>query len=113
MVGIFLFGMVSVLPAVTAASFIKNKYLAVCMPFALMYLYDIWLEKLDMTAMIGGDGRMNRLVNVLRPKSLTLLPWSVSGADTVLWCLVLHFVLVILGWAGFTWIMERRWDSGE
>lgn len=113
MAGIFLFGMVSVLPAIIAASFVKNKYLVVCMPFALLYLYDIWLEKLDIAATVTGNSSLYYLAGVLRPRSLTLLPWAAAGTDTAVWCLLLHFMLLILGWIWFLWMMDRRWDSGE
>lgn len=46
---IFLYGAVASLPAFVLSSFVKNKYLILCIPFMLKYIWDMTLTKLEVS----------------------------------------------------------------
>lgn len=115
-IGMFFFGVVSTLPAFLFASFIKNKYLVTCIPFTLLYLYNIWLTKIETNAMVNYNDVLLNLENILSPKTITLFPYMVYKGNisyNIMWNYLLYFVLLIIGFIAFTVIMNRRWDCGE
>ena len=113
---VFFFGVVSTLPAFLFASFIKNKYLVTCIPFTLLYLYNIWITKMENNATVNWNETWIDLANILSPKTLSLFPYIVyqgSVSYNIMYSYLLHFGFLIVGFLFFVIIMNRRWDCGE
>ena len=46
LLGTFLFGMISAVPAFLLSAFIKNRYIITCIPFMAMYMYSTVIQKI-------------------------------------------------------------------
>lgn len=116
MAGSFFFGSVSVLPVVFFSSFLKNRYMVTCIPFTLMYLYHMCLDGIALgMASIKELPHNCKLEQILDPVTITLFHYIDYGSNinyNVLYSMLFHGSLIIICYAGFYFILERRWDYG-
>lgn len=108
LLGMGLYGAVSVLPAVLLAPFTENPYIICCFPFILMNFYYTAVAKLQ--SMLQAAARYDLLMRTdfLYPNLLKdTLFHAHAGA------LLYHAVLMIAVFAGFTAAMNRRLDYGQ
>lgn len=115
--GVFLYGMISVLLAFLLASFLKNKYLVTCIPFTLMYIYSIYLDKMATNTFgVEGKEKLYDLQVVLNPQTICNVQSIKTGGqwnDTIIYALVWQGILLVITFLLFAFIMNRRCDSGE
>ena len=115
--GVFLYGMISVLLAFLLASFLKNKYLVTCIPFTLMYIYSIYLEKIAANSFgVEGKEKIYDLQTILNPQTVCMVRFLKTGGQVnkpILYALILQGILMVITFCLFAFIMNRRCDSGE
>lgn len=110
---IFLYGAVCAVPAITLTSFIRNKYLSMCIPFFLKYALGQTCLKLQSQAfsdMENMNEGLLKLSQTLNPDSLSYLGEIQSGRQAVL---IYSGALVISALVVYLIIQLRRYDSGE
>ncbi|MFG6394053.1 MAG: hypothetical protein K1W24_07765 [Lachnospiraceae bacterium] len=116
MAGSFFFGSVSVLPVVFFSSFFKNRYMVTCIPFTLMYLYHMLLDRIAIDSIIIKKLPYGcKLEQILDPVTITLFHYLKYGGHinyNVLYSMVFHGGLMVICYTGFYFILERRWDYG-
>ena len=113
--GIFLYGMVSVMPAFLMSTVLKNRYLVTCIPFSLLYLYGRWVSKIQTTGWIRGDQFLINLSYILSPCSITQLQYlkiEDNWNQNLIAVLLFQGGFVVIGFLLFCFLMNRRWDSG-
>jgi hypothetical protein len=102
-VGIFVFGMTTVVLPFAVSAFIRNKYLVICVPFMMNYFLTVFLEKMY--------GIAPKLASIMLPTNpAELFRFNLERAHWILlyWLgcvivtLILHYVL-----------LSRRCDCGE
>lgn len=103
LVGIFVFGMTTVVLPFAVSAFIRNKYLVICVPFMMNYFLTVFLEKMY--------GIAPKLASIMLPTNpAELFRFNLERAHWILlyWLgcvivtLILHYVL-----------LSRRCDCGE
>lgn len=107
-IGMWIYGMVSVLPAFFLSSFIKNKYMICCFPFIFMHFYYTTVSKVqDIFNSHGKDNIVMRMI-FLYPSELKEILFRVN-TDLIIY----HCALTAAALTGFTIIMNRRLDHGQ
>lgn len=110
MLGMFLYGAVSAIPAFLMASIVRNKYIITCVPFMILYLYSSSLTKMVYDAMETRNQKRIDLGNILKPEQITTLYYGDSIAKK---SLLFQTAFVILAFLLFIYSMNRRRDLGE
>ena len=110
LLGAFLYGAVSAIPAFLMASFVKNRYIITCVPFMIIYLYNTSLTKISYDAMENSNQGLSNLAYTLRPDTISSLAYF---SDMVRNSLLINLAFVVICFLVFVLIMNRRWDLGE
>ncbi len=107
-VGIGLYGIVSVLPAVFLAAFIKNKYMICCFPFIFMHFYYTTVSKIQ--DIFNAHFRWDIVMKMyfLYPSNIKEILFHFNSG-----IIIYHAALAIAAFVGFTVIMNRRLDYGQ
>lgn len=109
----FLYSGCSSLIALVFASFVKNPYVVLCMPFFLNYG---WTQiNMRLSAMAYADFKhinqsLGRFASLTNPRGLLML---LQYADDTPWLLLIHFSFDLLLCVAFYFIMNSRVDCGE
>ena len=108
LIGMGIYGAVSVLPAFLLSPFTANQYIICCFPFIFMNFYFIAVAKIQSMLLTSNHPDLFMKIDFLYPNVLkdTLFHMN-AGA------LVYHAVLTIAVFTGFTWVMNRRLDYGQ
>lgn len=109
----FLYGAVCAAPAIMFTSFIRNKYLVLCIPFFIKYSIDQTCIRLQSQASADYtkvDMKMLKISSIADPDALSYL--SEFGSDKAL-VLNLNGALLFTAAAIYLMIQSRRLDSGE
>lgn len=110
LLGAFIYGAVSTIPAFFMASFVKNRYIITCVPFVLVYLYSTSLTKFIFDATACHNEKLITLLNTLKPEQVTTLFFKDSISRNSLYIdigfIIVMFILFVL-------IMNKRRDLGE
>lgn len=112
LVEIFLYGTFSVAWVIFLSSFVRNKYLVLCIPFFLQYAIAQFCTKIRMDAW-SGEGfkeKLARLLNIILLDSVADLNQYASDAKYIL---LFHVIGISLLYAAYMWILGRRTDYGE
>lgn len=109
-VGVFLYGAISAIPAFLMASFVKNRYLITCIPFMLVYLYSTCLTKLSYDGMAKNKQVLITIAYSLKPETVSRLS---QMEETVRNALIINGLFTLIAFILFVFIMNRRWDLGE
>lgn len=97
----FFFGMYSALPGVLLLEFVRNKYLILCVPFVLNYLYFLFL----------GPALPYQINSYVSPQSYQILFFYDSKTIAIILGV---FAVLLLGCAGLKrMLLERRCDCGQ
>lgn len=110
---IFFYGALSAVPAIALTSFIRNKYLAMCIPFFGKYAMDQTCAKLRSQALsdYGNiDEGMLRFSSVVDPNSVSYFSELGDQKQAVL---IYSILLTATALAAYLIIQSRRLDSGE
>ena len=110
---LFLFGAISVLPALFLSSFIKNKYLIICIPFLLKYLllqYYLKLRYIAYEDITNPNHKLNTFLDITHPNSMMTI---FSQGDMRPKILIFVFLELILSFALYCLTTNRRLDNGE
>ncbi len=108
LIGMGLYGFVSVLPAVLFSAFTANPYIICCFPFILMNLYFTIVSKIQDHLRETENINMLMKMDFLYPSILKDTLFQVNyGA------LIYHAVLVAAVFCGFSLLMNRRCDYGQ
>lgn len=109
----FLYGAICAAPAIMLTSFIRNKYLVMCIPFFVKYAIDQTCAKLQSQAIsdyTNIDTKMQRFSGIIDPDALSCL--SDYGEDKMI-ILIYSTVLILFAGIIYLIIQSRRLDSGE
>lgn len=107
--GFVLYGAFSAIPAFFLSSFIYNRYIITCIPFLFVYALNVLLTKTSDFLSEEHGVELHHVAGFLFPDSIRYLFYFLDG-----WCFTLIFnaAITLIAFMGFTFIMNRRWDSG-
>ena len=108
LLGMGLYGAISVLPAFLLSSFTANQYIICCFPFIFMYFYFTVIAKIQSMLLASDHLDLLMRIDFLYPNVLKDTLFHVNVA-----ALVYHAVLLIAVFAGFICVMNRRLDYGQ
>jgi hypothetical protein len=109
----FLYGVVCVAPVITLTSVVRNKYLAMCIPFFLKYAMNQTCIKLQSQAVLdieNVDAGLQKISMVLNPDALAYL---YGYGDEKFIVLVYSCAIIVLSAALYLILCARRFDCGE
>lgn len=109
---VFLYGLISALPAIFLSSWTKNKYLVLCIPLFIQYGITQICTKMRFTAMDDIEQIQEglvRLVNVVQPDSIADLAQYASDAKFIA---LYHLLWMLVLYVGYMLIVRRRVDYG-
>lgn len=103
----FLYGAVSVIPAMVLSSIVKNKYIIMCVPFLIKYVYDeLWVK---ITLCNYQTNRVYDLYNVFNSNSILTFLFTPVYLIKILF---VNLGLIVAGIILFNFLMNRRRDLG-
>lgn len=108
--GCFIYGALSVLPAMILSSAIKNKYLIVCIPFFVRYSISNISSSLMSKFMLSGDMKYYKASEVINPEGILN---SVSNSEYAKQIYILSAVLVIASVTIFFVVSKLGVDKGD
>lgn len=108
LVRLFIYGAVSALPALLLSAIIRNKFLVICIPFMMKYIFAQVYVKLVMD-IIFLDAELPPIVSVISPDSL--LPEYSDAVQNVL-VFAVYSAFIIICTVIYTIITVRRTDCG-
>lgn len=109
---IFLYGVISSIPAVVLTSVMNNKYLVLCIPFFLKYALTQTCVKISSQVwsdLENPNKELGRFVNILAPDSIVNLFQS-SDKEYIL---LYNFGIIVIIYLLYLTIQNRRLDCGE
>ena len=113
LLGMFLYASLAVLPAVLAASVMRNQYLIICLPFFASYLMTIICQRLWGIIIADVNASMpylSTIATAIHPAALlNIFVYKDTALPTVIYNAVLAAGAVTL----FIIAMNRRLDKGE
>lgn len=113
LLAIFFYGALSAVPAITLTSLVRNKYLAMCIPFFMKYAADQTCVKLQSQALSdleNADEKLLKLSSVISPDSLAYFSELGENKRAVM---IYSLALAAAAMAAYLIIHGRRLDSGE
>ena len=102
----FLYGFISTAPAVMLTSFVRNKYLVMCIPF--FFKYAITQTCIKLSSDTEQSVNMQKITNIIAPDSIVNAFYYPEKYAI----LIYNLFLVILAFTLYTVIYNRRFDSG-
>ena len=112
LINAFIFGAISTLPGFFISSFCKNPYLITCVPFLLVYIWNIALNKLETRYYLELDFEAMERIQCFYPNSLTMILFSEEFNTNVKITLAFNIGLILFCLLGYIIIMNRRVDKG-
>ncbi|SFR56730.1 hypothetical protein [Anaeromicropila populeti] len=109
-IGIFLYGCFSTIPAFFLAAFVRNRYIITCVPFMVTYLFSSSLTKLIYDGMATQNQKLIDIGNTLKPEGISRLYQQDAISRN---CLLIYLVFMSICFLLFVIIMNRRFDLGE
>lgn len=110
---VFLYSGCSSLLALVFASFVKNSYIVLCMPFFLTYGWSQIDTRLSMMAFADYENinqNLSRFASLTNPTALCFL---MSYSTDLPWLLCIHLGFALLLCVAYYLITNRRVDCGE
>ncbi len=108
--GMFLYGAVSTIPALLFTSIIKNRYLILCTPFMLIYLYQSIINRLIINALAKTDfENIPRLEN-LSPDAIQSV--FINSEDAI-FIILFNMIYITVAFAIYILLLGRRLDKGD
>ncbi len=109
---VFIYGTLAAVPAILLTSITRNKYLILCIPFFLKYAVSQTCMKLYAKANSDFEStneRLLKVIDILSPDSLL----QVFESQDKTYILFYNFILVIIAYAIYMLVYNRRFDCGE
>lgn len=106
--GIFLYGVFLSFYAVGVSIFAVDRYILLCLPMMLNYIYSQALTKIEYDAFSRNDFAFADRLRYLRPENIIRTGANLAWSATLLWMLFLFLVLLGL----FCFVLGKRGDSG-
>ncbi|MDR2589476.1 MAG: hypothetical protein LBC71_00570 [Oscillospiraceae bacterium] len=100
----FIYGMLSVIPALLLTSVLRNKYLIICIPFFFVYTIS------QIVIRFSYDALPPLLIALFNPSTPSRI--FSSGSYTI-WILVFYTALIICSYLFYIIMLNRRVDYGE
>lgn len=110
---IFLYGMISAVPAILCTSIMTNKYLVLCIPFFIKYAVNQTCIKLSSQAWIDNENpneSLAKISGIINPDVVVDLN---QYSDDYIYILIYNAVLVLAAYLLYLIILSRRVDCGE
>lgn len=112
LLGAFLYGAVTTLPAFFISSFSRNPYLITCVPFLMVYIWNTALNKLLLSMWEHDDYEAaNKLFDYM-PDSIRQLAFATEWNESIQRIVIFNGVLVVGVIVLFSLIMNLRKDKG-
>ena len=108
LIGMGIYGAVSVLPAFLLSPFTTNPYIICCFPFIFMNFYYTAVAKIQSMLLASDHFDLLMSIDFLYPNVLKDTLFHVNFS-----VLIYHAILMIAVFAGFTCVMNRRLDYGQ
>ena len=109
LIQMFIFGAISVLPALIISSVVKNKYLTMCIPFLIKYVWDQTILKLTIYTWTSPNKKLEWFTQAFNFNNTnSLFCMSKYFLSIILIDIVLIFLSIII----FNIFMNRRIDTG-
>lgn len=108
LLGMGIYGAVSVLPAVLLSPFTTNPYILCCFPFLFMNFYFTAVAKIQGMLLASGQLDLLMRIDFLYPSCLKDTLFHANTGT-----LIYHAVLMLAVSVGFTFVMNRRLDYGQ
>ena len=112
LISVFLFGGMSAMTAYALSSFIRNKYLVLCIPFLIVYIHDSIKGKIVISSFHSGDGEIGTLGKLLSYSTTSNLLYIFHPFDDVLYTIIFSLAALVTALILFTVFMNRRVDLG-
>ncbi len=108
----FIYGAFAVILTFIFSSFITNKYLLLCIPFTLKYIFDMWINKLQLE--IWAKNMEGGVIQkfIVNNCSLEML-MNIFSTNKVIIYIISYIIISIIAEIVFATIMNRRIDYGE
>lgn len=107
LIAVVLYGAVNALPAFALSSFIRNRYLVLCFPFMMKYMYDRMYQKIMLACIFGGSD-----TDTLSLFDTGGVFYMLDKSEFALYVLLIQLVCILLAFAVFVFFMNRRRDLG-
>lgn len=112
LINAFIFGAVSTLPGFFISSFCKNPYLITCVPFLLVYIWNISLGKVVAILVAKDNIKLVEKVECFYPDSLSKILFRKEFDSVTKLTLVFNVGIILFCLLGHIIIMNRRTDKG-
>lgn len=109
----FCYGVVCVAPVIMLTSFIRNKYLVMCIPFFLKYTLNQTCAKLQSQAFSdweNTDTQLLEIVSIINPDALAFITEYGENKKLVL---IYSGAIILFAFIIYLLLSVRRCDSGE
>jgi hypothetical protein len=103
---VFCYGAFYSLPALAMSVFTSNKYIVLCVPFLVKYLYDTVIQKITVDAMDNGNADVLNISGSLSSNSI------ITGgltAESITFYVLAAIALMLL----FVLLMNKKLKHGE
>ena len=107
----FLYGAIATLPAFILSSLLRNKYLLMCIPFILKYMYDQIILKLSINPNTFINQHGLKAIMVKYFSTDCLKSYLLSG-DRILVLTIINIFILLFSFLIFSFFMNRRVDLG-
>ena len=94
LIGAFLYGMMGSLFGIGAAIAFRDKYMLICLPFMINYIYQQVLGKLASDCMVAEKYEKITWIEAMRPESIMNISGSVTWLISFVVMLVIYLVLI-------------------
>ena len=108
MLGSFFYGAMLNIFCLLVSIFLEDRYLLICLPMMMKYMYSVVVTKIESNAMEKQDGLLLERVEKFRLE--TILDFTFTK-DQVVTAGMICFTYVVC-WRVFVWVMKRRRDCG-
>ena len=111
LISVFLFSGMSAMMAYILSSFIRNKYLVLCIPFLIVYIHNSIESKLFISSIHDGAqvGILGKLLSYSRASNLLYIFYPF---DDILYTILFSLAVLVTALILFTVFMNRRVDLG-
>jgi len=108
--GMFIYGAVSTLPAFLFASIVRNRYIILCVPFMIIYIYQSIVNRMIIHALSKGKFDKIGEIDAFSPFSVQQIFSNIGHRGIIIFLNITYLLIALVLFIVF---MNRRLDSGE
>lgn len=112
LLGGFLYGAISTLPAFFLSSFCKNPYIITCLPFMLVFVWNTAVSKIVSKGFETGNYEVYTRLSPFMPDSIMNVLRYSDGNGVIINTLIFNGAYLAILLAGHIAIMNKRTDKG-